>query len=151
MSRIWMVLAGVMLTGAVLSAFGTLDDDARSEAEMVGVSSLIDTVEAMGRGAQEGRITVEVSDVLPTLDSVLTVYNGSIWVGEGPSAKAASIATPLVLVDGGAHVDGMTLRSGDAVIITAAGAPESRAVQLEKVSATNRTVSTNFLHSASVL
>lgn len=151
MSRVWLVIAGVMVTGAVLFSFGALDDHSRDAAEMEGAESLARSIGHLSSDVSEGTLVFEAKDLLPPNGDPLRVYNGSIWVGEGTSARAVDIGSPIALISDGERVDHLIVHSDDLLIIRSTGALEGREVQLEKVSATNLTVSTNFLHSSSVL
>lgn len=152
MSRVWMVIAGLVLAGVVLSSFGALDDRTREAAELEGARALASTVEALGSNGQEGALTIIVDDILPDGHRSLTIYEGSIWIGAGPSAMAVTIPHGAVLMADEERVESLTLMAGDLLIARSYLDPDgNRAVQLEKVSATNFTASTNLLHSFSVL
>ncbi len=151
MSRFWLVIAGMMVTGALLFSFGALDDRSRDAAEMEGAESLARSIEALSSDVCEGTLMLEAKDLLPASGDPLRVYDGSIWIGEGASARAVDIGSSIVLISDGDQVDHLIIYSDDVLSIRSCGPLEVRVVQLEKVSATNLMVSTNFLHSSFVL
>jgi len=151
MSRVWLVIAGLMMTGAVLYSFGVLDDNERNASEMVGAEALASSIEALSTSVHEGMVMFEAKDLLPNGGDPLRVYNGSIWVGDGATAQAVNMAAPVVLFSDGDRVSDIIVHSDDVLILRSIGALSEREVQLEKVSATNLMVSTNLLHSSSVL
>jgi hypothetical protein len=151
MSRVWLVIAGIMVTGAVLFSFGALDDHSRDAVEMEGAESLARSIENLSSDVSEGKLEFEAKELLPPNGDPLRVYNGSIWVGEGTSAQAVDIRSSLVLISDRERVDHLIIYGDDLLILRSSGALDEREVQLEKVSATNLTVSMNFLHSSSVL
>ncbi len=151
MSRVWLVIAGLMVTGAVLYSFGALDDRGRSASEMEGAKSLARSIEVLRTDVCEGTLVFEAKDLLPAGGDALRVFNGSIWIGEGRTARAIDMSSPVVLISDGVRVDQLIIHEGDSLTVRSFGTLEERKVQLEKVSAMNLTVSTNFLHSSFVL
>lgn len=151
MSRVWLVIAGMMMTGAVLYSFGALNDNDRYASEMEGAEALARSIESLGTSVPEGTVVFEAKDLLPAGGGPLRVYNGSIWIGERATARAVDLPTPVVLISDGARVDHLIVDGGDVLIIRSIGTLEERVVQLEKVSAMNLMVSTNVLHSSFVL
>jgi hypothetical protein len=151
MSRVWLVIAGLMVTAAVLYSFGAMDDRSRNASEMEGAESLASSIEALSKDVYEGTLTFEAKDLLPAGGEPLRVFNGSIWIGEGTTARAVDISSPLVLISDGVRVDHLIVHGGDVLTIRSIGTPEEREVHLEKVSAMNLMVSTNFRQSSFVL
>lgn len=152
MSRVWMVIAGTVLAGVVMAAFSGLDERTENAVTMEGASTLARTIISLSSGEHEGVVVIEADDILPAGHRHLTICDGSIWIVEGPSARAVVIPLGTILLDGEARTDRLMVVAGDVLIIRSCTSTEgSRTVQLEKVSATNLTASTNLLHSSAVL
>jgi hypothetical protein len=146
LSRVWMIMAGIAVMVVIVAAFDGLQDHMTQEAFTDGAEVLSEMIDAMEQEGQ-GEVRVEMDALLSSSGTTMEVRPGSIWMHNGDQTRAVECPS-IQLVDRGVHVPSITLTRGDAVIIRSTnGGP----VQVEKVSATALTPSTNLMHSSTVL
>jgi hypothetical protein len=131
----------------VLAAFNGLDKGVHDGVNLEAAEALTGVIEEMGTVRGSAEIRIPVDDLIIGTGTVLEVRPGSVWVRGPDQARAVNSPTVVVLIDGGNPTDRLTLRPGDTVAVRTDG----REVQVEKVSATSLTASTNLRHSSGVL
>jgi len=150
-SRVWMIIAGLVLAGAIMGAFNGLDRQTVDQAALDRASSLGDVIEEMRWTGQTGEVRIDARTLLVDKSHSLVVNDGSIWVRSGGRSTAVDGPSGLVLLDDGTDVKELIVTWSDTVILSARAPGGTIVVQVEKVDATSFTASTNLLHSSSVL
>ncbi|KQM11290.1 hypothetical protein AOA80_09020 [Methanomassiliicoccales archaeon RumEn M1] len=150
LSKLWMIIAGLAVMGAILASFGALDDRTVEEGLMAEMASTSNILEEMN-GCPVGTMVRIVPD-LPS-EAVLRIGNGSLWLVRGGPDIMVEIHSEVVAMEGGLVVPYVEAAPGGAFIASRAEQNGTlvTVVQLEKTELSSLTASTNLRASSSVL
>jgi hypothetical protein len=120
-SKISLVVLGVVVVTIFADTFGALDEEVRMRSSRDSISQLVEILERIDTSKENLMFTLEMSEMLPAGSSRLEIVNGSLWLVWSNWRCAEGISQDIVFMiehNGSVELtDKLSCEPGDALII----------------------------------